>query len=207
MRGYIEVADLERKVINPNTINSKRITRFFIRKIAERNVPVFDGKYIFAYDYKEYFIDGFCAAYDMFLNSKEELVSKKSPLLSFMNSQVRYVWRPTFVYFKILKYMRTASFMASSEEYYSKLYELLLKAYKGENSGNYKFILGLEVDQMFNGDIPIFNLNSQDDSLAKNEVVKVFKYNCLENINHRINLLSRAHKEEQLKYIYRWLSV
>lgn len=207
VKGNIEVTELEKKVKNPNTINSIRTTRFATRKIVDKNIPVFDGKYIFANDYKEHFIEGFTKTYDMFLNSKDELKSNDSPLELFKNNEVRYVWRPTFVYFKILKYMRAASFMSSFEEYNSKLRYLLSKAFQGENIEKYKFILDFEMKQMLNGDIPIFSLHSKDNFLEGNESLKVFEYNCFQNIFHRINLLSTAHKKEQLEYITKWLNM
>ncbi len=207
VREYVEVTEVDKKIINPNTINSKKTTRFATRKIIDKNIPVFEGKHIFVNNYKEQFIDGFSVAYDMFLDSKEELRSNNSPLRLFLNDEVRYVWRPTFIYFKILKYMRAASFMSSFEEYNSKLYDLISKAFKGENMEKFKFILDFEMKQMLNGDIPIFSLHSTDNFLEGNESLKIFEYNCLQNIFHRINLLSDTHKKEQLGYITKWLDM
>lgn len=206
VKGKLKVTEIDKKVINPNTINSKRATRFVDRNLVEKNVPIYKGNYIFANDYKEHFIKGFSRAYDMFLNSKEELKSHSSPLEYFKNQEIRYVWRPTFVYFKILRYMRAASFMSSLEGYNSKLYALLSKAYQSENMEAYKFMLDFEMSQMLKGDIPIFSLNSVDNSLEGNDSFKIFEYNCLENILHRIDLLSIEHKNEQLEFISRWLN-
>ena len=97
--------------------------------------------------------------------------------------------------------------MSSFEEYNSKLENLLSKAFKGENMEKYKFILDFEIKQMLNGDIPIFTLNSQDHILEGNSSLKVFEKNCMENIFHRIDLLSQEHKDEQLIYINRWLNM
>jgi type 2 lantibiotic biosynthesis protein LanM len=207
VKGYVDVTELEKTMINPNTINSKRTTRFTTRKIVDKNIPVFEGKYIFVSDYKKYFIDGFSDAYDMFSNSKEELKSNNSPLQLFKNDEVRYVWRATFVYFKILKYMRGVSFMSSFEEYDAKLRYLLSKAFQGENMEKYKFILDFEMKQMLNGDIPIFSLNSEDNFLEGEKSLKVFEHNCMENINHRIDLFSPEHKKEQLEYISKWANM
>jgi type 2 lantibiotic biosynthesis protein LanM len=207
VKGNIEVTELEKKVINPNTINSKRTINFATRKIIDKNIPELEGKYVFVNDYKEHFINGFSTAYDMIVNSKEELKSNSSPLKSFRNNEVRYVWRPTFVYFKILKYMRGPSFMASSEAYDSKLYDLLSKAFKSENTEEYKFILYFEMKQMLNGDIPIFCLNSLDNFLDGKKTLKLFEHNCIENIFHRIDLFSSEHKKEQLDYISKWANM
>lgn len=101
--------------------------------------------------------------------------------------------------------MRSAPFMSSHEVYCTKLYELLSKAFKGGNREIYKSVLEFEIRQMLNGDIPIFSLQSVDDFLEGNETVRIFQYSCLQNILHRVDLLSSAHKSEQLTYINRWL--
>ncbi|GAA4414934.1 hypothetical protein GCM10023187_44990 [Nibrella viscosa] len=205
--GHVDVTDLDRVVINPNTLYSKISTRVTTRKIGRKNIPVFKGKYHFVNDYKENFIDGFSVAYDVFLSSKVELKSGNSPLKFFISNEMRYVWRPTFIYFKILKYLRLGSFMANYQVYQSTLYDLLSKAFKGENREDYKFILDYEVKQMLNGDIPIFNLKSEDDFLVDNKLIKIFEYNCIQNIFHRIDLLSDAHKEEQIRFIRKWVNI
>ena len=102
--------------------------------------------------------------------------------------------------------MRQVSFMSSFETYNSKLYELLSKAYEGKHMEKYLFILDYEMKQMLNGDIPIFSLNSVDNFLEGNNSLKIFEYNCIENIHGRIDLLSSKHKDEQLELISRWLN-
>lgn len=205
-KGNVEMMDLEKQVINPNTINSKRDTRFVFRSLIKANIPKYNDAPVFANDYKHFFIDGFSTAYDMFLASKEELMSINSPISFFENQKIRYVWRPTFVYFKILKYLRQASFMSSFEAYKSKLYELMSKAYKKDNLKEYLLILESEMKQMLNGDIPFFNLNSLDFHLEEAKLLKVVRYNGIENIKQRIGLFSNHHKHEQLEYITKWLN-
>lgn len=207
LMGSNETMNLEKKVINPNTIDSKRETRFIFRKLVKENIPLYNNTHVFANNYKNSFIEGFSATYDMFMAAKEELLSSNSPIRFFENQSIRYVWRPTFVYFRILKFLRQASFMSNSEAYRAKLYELMTKAYKNENLKNYKIILECEMKQLLNGDIPLFNLNSLDCHLAEDESFKIFKYNCIENIRHRIKLLSLHHKNEQLEYVIKWLKI
>ncbi len=207
VRGLLEVAELNKKVINPNTIKSKRVVFPITRRLVDKNIPMYNRKYIFVNEYKECFLDGFSATYNMLLNSIAELKSDESPINFFKGKEVRYVWRPTFVYYRILKYLRAATFMSSFDVYNSKLYELLSKAYKSEQMNEYKFILDLEMKQMLNGDIPIFSHDSLANILEGNNVMKIFEYNCIENIYHRLDLLSPEHKEEQLKYINRWMDM
>lgn len=206
MRGNIEVMELEKKVINPNSIDSKRDTRFAFRKLIKQNIPLFQGTPVFVDNYNSYFTGGFSAAYDMFITSTEELLSESSPILFFENQKIRYVWRPTFIYFRILKYMRAACFMSDFDTYKSKIYELMSKAYQKENGKNYKLILECEMQQMLKGDIPFFNLNSLNCHLEEDNSFDIFKYNCIENIRQRILLLSADHKQEQLKYIMKWIN-
>ncbi|MEC3875861.1 type 2 lanthipeptide synthetase LanM [Chryseobacterium salviniae] len=205
--GNVETMDMEMKIIHPNTIDSKRETRFVFRKLIKQNIPVYNGKNIFVTHYKASFLKGFSAAYDLFMNAKEELLSPGSPVNYFSSQKTRYIWRPTFVYFRILKYMRGAAFMASFEAYHSKLYELMSKAYQKEGFKNLQFILDSEMAQMLKGDIPFFNLNSSDSHLQEGEIVEIFKYNCVENIRQRIHILSEKHKDEQTGYILKWLDM
>ena len=107
-----------------------------------------------------------------------------SPLKLFINNEIRYVWRLTFVYFKILKYIGVASFVASFDTYHSKLYDLLSKAFKEKDTEEHRFILDFEMKQMLNGDIPIFSLDRLDNFLEGNESLKIFEHNCIENINY-----------------------
>lgn len=205
--GNEETMDMEMKVIYPNTMDSKRETRFVFRKLIKQNIPVYNRNNIFVSNYKEPFLQGFSTAYDLFAAAKEELLSSDSPVNYFNHQKTRYIWRPTFVYFRILKYMRSASFMSSFEAYHAKLYELMSKAYQKEGFKNLKFILDSEMAQMLKGDIPFFNLNSSDAHLQEGEVFEIFKYNCVENIRQRINILSEKHKNEQTGYILKWLDM
>lgn len=205
IKGNTEIVDLEKKIINANTLDSKGETRFIFRKLIKENVPLYKGVYVFVNDYRDDFLKGFEAAYDVFMVSIDELMSPNSPIKSFQNLKIRYVWRPTFVYFKILKYLKQACFMSSFEIYRLKLYELMSKAYKKENSKNYKNILACEMKQMLDGDIPIFNFNSSAHRLEEDKPFNIFSNNCIENIRHRIDLLSVEHKNEQIEYIVKWL--
>lgn len=206
MKGNIEAMDLEKKVINPNTIDSKRDTRFIFRKLIKENIPLYNDKPVFVNNYNNNFADGFSNTYDILMASREELMSSESPLRLFDNQKIRYVWRPTFIYFRILKYMRGAAFMSSVEAYKSKLFELMSKAYQKENFEDYKLILECEMEQMLNGDIPFFNLTSLNSYLDEDNSLKIFRYNCIENIRYRIGLLSIDHKKEQLEYITKWFN-
>ncbi|CAD0006887.1 type 2 lanthipeptide synthetase LanM [Flavobacterium salmonis] len=207
VRGNLHLTDFGKKIVNPNTINSKRVTRFVTRELVGKNIPVYNENRVFVNDYAKNFVDGFSLTYDLFTNSKEELKSLVSPINSFKNQEVRYVWRPTFVYFNILRYMRSPALMSSHKNYNSKLKELLSKAYFAESMKSYKFIMDYEIQQMLNGDIPIFSLSSLDDYLEGNESFKIFEYNCIDNINKRIDILSPDHKKDQLEFIHRWVTI
>lgn len=207
IRGNVEAIDLTKEVINPNSIDSKRHTRFIFRKMVKENVPFYQDTPVFANNYQPAFIDGFSTAYDMFMASKEELTAGGSPLSFFENNKIRYVWRPTFIYFRILKYLRRVPFMSSFEAYRSKLYELMSKAYQKGNPEDYKSILEYEMEHLLNGDIPLFELNSLDHHLGKDQSFRIFQYNCMESIRQRIDLLSPRHKNEQIEYITKWLQI
>lgn len=207
IKGNVEAMDLGKTVINPNTIDSERNTRFVFRKLVKENIPLYKGTHAFANNYKNFFIEGFSATYDMFMASREELMSCYSPIRFFKDQKIRYIWRPTFVYSRIVSYMRKASFMSGFEAYRSKLYELMSKAYQKANLKNYKPILESEMKQMLNGDIPFFHLNSLACHLEEDKSFEIFSYSCIENIKHRVRLLSIHHKDQQIGYITKWLQI
>lgn len=201
----LRISESEKIIKNANTINSLRVKVSVIRSIIKENIPNKGGKYIFANSHKKQLVDGFCTAYDMFLDSKSELRLNKFPIKTFKNKEIRVLCRPTYVYYRILKYLKNVPFMSNFEAYYSKLYSLLSQAYQSEDMNEYRYILDLEMKQMLNGDIPIINLKSTENFLASNTDIKIFQYNCLENIYQRIEVLSLQHKQEQLNYINTWL--
>jgi type 2 lantibiotic biosynthesis protein LanM len=205
--GQLETIEIKKKVIHPNTTDSKRVTRFVNRKLIKNNIPRHRGNYVFVDQFGDDFCNGFSMAYDLFLNSKGKLKSENSPIKQFINKKIRYVWRPTFVYFNILKHLENAAYMRSFEEYQSRLFNLLSKAYEGEHMNEYKFILKYEMTQMLRGDIPIFNLDSEDCFLEENLNLPIFKTNCITSIYHRIDFLSFSHKQNQLQFINKWVSI
>ncbi|MEW7281254.1 type 2 lanthipeptide synthetase LanM [Aquimarina sp. 2201CG1-2-11] len=196
------LTDVKKEVINPNTLESKRVTRFYSSSMIKKNVPIHNNKHVFMNDYASEFINGFENAYDLFSTSKKDLKSSSSPIQEFSNKEVRFVWRPTHVYIKILNYLRSEKYMSDEEKYKSKAYELLSKAYKHESMSKYEFIFQSELEQLLKGDIPLFNLTSTDHFLynSKNRQ-RIFDTNCIENIHNRIDSLSPDNKQQQLDII------
>ncbi len=60
---------------------------------------------------------------------------------------------------------------------------------------------------MAEGDIPIFNLNTDNTFLDVNPRFKMFQFSSVEYIKHRISNLSENHKKTQLGYINEWLDI
>ena len=207
LKGNTKVLDYEIAISNPNTIDSKRYTTIVSKNLTEKNIPYYRDTLVFANNYKDNFIKGFSNVYNLFKASKEELLSFDSPIEFFNNIKVRYVWRPTFIYFKVLKYMRGAQFMTCFKTYHSKLYELMSKAYTKKSTERYKFILDHEINQLLKGNIPLFELDSLDHILKEKKDFKIFKYNCVENIKYRIRSLSSEHRNKQIEHINKWLEI
>ncbi|MDZ7899446.1 MAG: DUF4135 domain-containing protein [Arcicella sp.] len=117
------------------------------------------------------------------------------------------VGRPTFVYVRILKYLTNTTFMSNFEAYHTKLKELLSHAYRDKHMEEYQFLLDAEIEQMLKRDVPIFSVCSSERFLENNINFKSFQYNCIENIHHRINLLSTEHKQDQSNFINKWIDI
>ncbi len=193
---------LEKKVVNANTLKSKRVSKYLEDSLIEKNVPHYKGTPMFINTYSDQFIKGFEQAYDLFYKSKSALKSHASPVTNFYDKEVRFLWRPTSIYYKIINHLRNVTYMSSRENFESKIYEVLSKAYRNERMSKYEFLLKIEQKQLMKGCIPTFTLNSSDKHLLGTEKKQnIFQYSCIENIFKRIDILSSSDKKMQLKFI------
>lgn len=205
IQGLVEGLSLSKRIINPNTINSKRVTERTKIDIIQNNIPKKNNTHFFVNDYKKHFIKGFCTMYDVFLSSMSELTDVSKDF--FLNKKVRVLWRPTIIYIKILQYLSNTTYMSNFEAYHKKLTELLSHAYRDKNMKEYQSMLDAEINQLLKGDVPLFSVCSSERFLENEENHTIFQYSCIENIHNRINLLSKEHKQEQLIYINKWMDL
>ncbi len=119
---------------NANEDNMARMAEMVTQNLYKLNKPILNSKIENLKDYESEFKKGFQRLYNLVIENQNLLLSKESPLESFKNLRIRFVYRATKVYHEILKHLNQPEYLSNSTKYGLKL-ELLARAYmdKEEN--------------------------------------------------------------------------
>jgi len=200
VRGYKKVS------ISPYTDNWRLNTSMVKQDLRSNNIPQFDGEYIYPNNYIIRILEGFEACYEFFLDMGDRmLTANNSPINCFENNWIRYIWRPTNIYDRILKYMMLPKNLGNINNYSTAIREYLTVAFKSvPHSSELIMILEHEIDHMLSGDIPYFSINTSSRDLTTDygTIEDFFDLSCIENIKRKIKKLSKEDMETQKQLIW-----
>ncbi len=190
--------------MNRFTKDWKVVADFFTYYLYKNNIPMFNGEKVYPYQYLNQLIEGFESTYQLLLEHRNLLVSSDSPLKSFDQTRIRYIWRPTSVYAKILKKVRLPQNLKDKKNYEESIRYYLSKAFKNvSKESDLWLIYEHEVTQMLRGDIPFFEMDSSSHDLITEHgrIKNFFELNAVENIHRKLNKLSPEDLEYQKNLI------
>lgn len=195
---------LKKMSVNLYTDDWKMVTRIVSENLFKQNIPLLKGERIYPKQFLNDLVDGFESCYLLFLKEKTFLSSEFSPLRFFDDTTVRFIWRPTNVYAKILNKVNLPKNLKSPETYEKMIRDYLKVAFKNvPKDSNLWLIYEHEVKQMLEGDIPFFEVNgSSRDLHTEFGIIKdFFELSSVENLARKLYKLSKDDLEYQKKII------
>lgn len=161
-----------------------------------QNVPMYNDE-LFPYErYKTFIYEGFISFLNEIENSKETII--KYIENHFANINVRQIIRPTQKYTDLLRFSYHPTCMENAIEREKVLHNLWAYSYKN------KLLAKFEFEEMLNGDIPQFFINTSKKSIFSNsnkEVKDIFSETPLDIVKRKINNLNSQEINEQLNTI------
>jgi type 2 lantibiotic biosynthesis protein LanM len=196
---------LKKEAIDRYTDNWRFVTKFAEENFQKQNIPTLNGQAIYPIEYVEEFLFGFNKCYQLFLDHRKFLLEDEhSPLRAFSNNTVRYIWRATSIYGRILEQMKLPKNLVSFEHYEKKIHDYLAVAFKNvPKDSDLWFIHKHEVAQMLRGDIPFFEVNSSSRDLETEfgTIKDFFECSAVENTQRKLKKLSLEDLEAQKNLI------
>ena len=151
-KNFLKTNFLDKSNLDNIKMNLKEIT------ISEKeNVPMFNGKKINSFQYKDNIINGFEETYKWILNNKNDF---KNTVLSYFNdTSNRIIIKPTFLYSHLLNISYHPDFLQSSID--RKIILSRIALVLDNNS-----IVKNEIKALKLGDIPLFKCRFNDKTLV-----------------------------------------
>lgn len=167
------------------------------------NLPILDGEPIGSEDHTEEITHGFEEMYSFLQDHTEMLLRDDGPFARFSGAEVRYVFRPTDNYARLIAMMTTPPYLRTGLKFGCKVETLARPLIaKTDTDAVWKLYEG-ERAALRRGDIPKLSTTTESTDLQVEEykIDDFFEETALDRIRHRLNHLSETDQQEQERYL------
>ena len=169
-----------------------------------KNLPVFNGVSFSSRDYLGEIVTGFKQMYNFLLSQQKVLLASDSPLMLMADKKVRYVFRSTNIYHKILLNSYSPEFLQSGLKHSIGL-DILSRAFLAMENGQKMLpLLKIELEAMEQLDIPYFAANTSSNSLKSptEEIIDdLFSKSSFQRMFEKIGNLNETKLTQQIAII------
>lgn len=159
----------------------------------QKNVARYHGVAANASDYREFIMKGFDDAYLFIMKHKKELAESMKEWFCGVNTRI--IYRPTYLYTKLMFTGSHPDFMRVQVHRYVLLHRMAYKVKKQENG-----IVASEIKDMMMGDVPFFEVNIHTGVMrnsAREELPLSFKKTPYELAAEKMNHFSLSDLQNQ----------
>ena len=194
------------KIKNCNTSDMTSVKEKICKNLYKLNKPKLKDIVQNLADFEKEFVEGFTKFYNLIIQEKKNLLSKNSPLNNFKNLPIRFIYRPTGVYYKLINLLNKPEYLQDPIKYGIKI-ELLARAYSIKK--NWLPTLNSERDQILAGDVPSFYTNTISNNLVlpSGDICDKFEFNAMETIYYKINNANKDDYRNQMHLIKKVISL
>ncbi len=163
----------------------------------QKNVVRLGGKAVDAAEYSSFILKGFEDAYGFVENHKREL--KENIGLWFDSVCTRVIYRPTYIYTRLMFTSCHPDFMREKVHRYVLMHRMAYKIKKQEEE-----LVRSEIRDMMNGDVPFFEIDIHSGKLKNSEGAVLplyFKKTPLDSVEEKLAVMDDADLERQKSII------
>jgi len=168
------------------------------------NIPVLNGVALSPNNYIDELVTGFEQMYRFLMKQRKALLAPDSPLAAFCSQQVRFLFRPTKVYSKVLYKAMAPEFVRHGLSWSMEV-DILSRAFlTAEDKPKAWQILSAELKAMGQLDIPYFSATADSDALplsSEQIIPEYFKAPCLSQVLTKLQQLDETDLAQQVAII------
>ena len=175
-----------------------------INRPLEANIPVLNGVALSPNNYINELVSGFEQMYRFLIKQREALLAPDSPLTTFASQQVRFLFRPTRIYGRVLSKTMAPEFLRHGFSWSVELDILSNSFLTTEQKPQAWEILSAELTAMGHLDIPYFSAATASDALPLGQaqiIPEYFKESCLSQVMTKLQKLDETDLAQQMAII------